>query len=124
MLQQGDIIYRFEIKIDFKKNIISTDSKELKVLDSNEKIFVLKDSQFTRIQYKIEKNPLNSCFKKVTIHRFDFQPYYDELNGFMFTQYPSKKIAYKAIKRELRKWMYEKYGKYCKGVDLLNTIDF
>lgn len=124
MFKTGDLIYKFILKIDYKEDKTTFTCSELKVLDSNEKIFVLKDNDFTRIQYKQEKsyNP-HSCFKIVSIHHHNFQPYFDYVQAQVYTQFPSKKIAFKNIKKKLELWIYKEYGRYCKGIELLNSFE-
>lgn len=121
MFKSGDSIYKFGLKIDYLKDTTSFTVQEYKVLDSNEKMFVLKDSDFTRLQYK-KPSFLNTVFKTVDINHSNFMPYWDYLNGTYYTQFPSKKIALNKLKKEMTKWIYEKHGRYCKGIDLLESI--
>jgi predicted negative regulator of RcsB-dependent stress response len=122
MVQQGDTVYYFEIKIDFLKDTVTTDEKVHKVLGSNEECFVLDDKRFTRLQYKDEKYGLSEPFKKAQVCKSHFKPYWDYIQGDIYTDNKSKKIAHNAIKKALKEYMYEQYGRYCKGIDLLDAL--
>lgn len=122
MLNIGTDVYCFEIKLDFKKDTVTTQDKGFKIIGTNEECFVINDQRFTTLSYKISKYSIYTDFRKVSVHHFNCLSYYDEVTGTLYTHNPSKKIAFKAIKKSMEKFLYDKYGKYCQGVSLLKSI--
>lgn len=123
MLNIGDKVYYFEIRLDFMKDAVTTKEKEFTVIGTNEIKFVMNDVSFTRIQYKDEKYAIDTPFKATRISRWNTKPYWDEVKGYIYTDNESKLIAHKAIRKELEKYLYENFGRYCIGIDLLKKFD-
>jgi len=122
MFNQGDTIYYFEIKIDFLKNKALTAESTNHVIASNDELFVIDDKTFTRLQYKETKYSSYDPFKVAKVSKFYLNPYFDEIRGRIYTDNKSRRIAHNAIKKALTDYMYENYGRYCKGIDLLETL--
>jgi len=116
-------IYMFEIKIDFLKDEVTKKQEEYKVLDTNEDCFVINDLRFTTFQYKNETYKIYCVLKKTAVSQFLVKPYYDYIHGILYTDNKSAAIAYRNIKKDMETWMYEKWGRYCKGIDLLKQLD-
>lgn len=122
MLSQGDTIYYFEIKIDFLKDKVVAEESMHSVLGTNDDLFVINDRSFTRLQYKNEKFNIYEPFKAAKVSKWCTKPYWDEIRGRIYTDNKSKTIAHKAIKKALEDYLYENYGRYCKGIDLLEAL--
>jgi hypothetical protein len=119
----GDTVYRFGITLDFLKNAVTTTESEFIVLGINEQRLVINDISFTRLQYKNETYAIDTPFKIAKISRWNTKPYWDEIRGYIYTDNKSKTIARKAIKKALKEYLYENYGRYCKGIDLLEKLE-
>lgn len=115
-------VYSFSIKIDFKDNKVSTEEKTYEVVGTNEEYFVINDHYFTTLCYKPSEYNTRENFRKVHVHHFNCLQYWDYVEGQIYTHNSSKKIAQKAIKKALEKFLYDKYGRYCLGIDLLDTL--
>jgi hypothetical protein len=91
------------------------------VLGVNKDRFVIDDDKFTTLQFKDEKYTTYTPFEKAKVYKFNCRPYWDDLRGYMYTV-KSRPTAHKAIKKALSEYMHEEYGRYCKGIDLLEKL--
>lgn len=123
MLQAGEKIYYYKIELDFAKDNSNQKVEELEVIGANEEYFVLNDYFFTKLYQKSGKYNTSYCvFNKPSVSHFKMFSY-DEVKGYFYTKESNEKKALKKLKAEIEKFLYEKFGKYCKGVDLLNAIN-
>lgn len=122
MLNPGDAIYYFEIKIDFLKDNVVTEEKEHRILGINDELLVLDNCSFTRLQHKGDRFYVNEPFKIARVSKWCTKPYWDDIRGHIYTDNNSKKAAHDAIRKALKDYIYENYGRYCKGIDLLETL--
>lgn len=122
MVNIGDTIYYFEIKIDFLKDKVATEESSHTVIGTNDTLFVIDDRSFTRLQYKNDQYNIYEPFKAAKVSKWCTKPYWDDIRGRIYTDNKSKAIAHNAIKKALKDYLYENYGRYCKGVDLLETF--
>jgi hypothetical protein len=119
----GDAVYYFQIKLDFLKDTVFTEEAKFTAIGVNEQKFVINDNSFTRVQHKDEKFFIDTPFKVAKVSRWNTKPYWDELRGYIYTDNKSRAIAHRAIKKALEEYLYENYGRYCKGIELLKGIE-
>lgn len=120
----GDKIFYFEIKIDFKKYVIETKNEESSVIGANERLFVINDYSFTKLNQKMEKD--YSCYtnlNKPIASEFKCGSLYDEIRSCIYTDINNSTKAYKTLKKKLEDYIYEKHGRYSKGIDILNNFE-
>lgn len=115
-------VYYFEIMLDFKTNKVETKKESYSVIGTNDDYFAINDRHFSTLQYKPKKYGLATNFRKVETHHSKMDPYWDYIQGHIYTHNSSENIAQRAIKKAVEKFLYEKFGRYCKGIDLLNSL--
>jgi hypothetical protein len=123
MLNPGDKVYRFEIRLDFLKDAVTTEENEYEVLATNEDFFVINDRNFKTLRYKIDIYGTIENFKKPSAFSSYFKSYYDYVLGYIYTDNKSKAIAHRQIKKAMSDYMEEKYGRFCKGIEMLKTLE-
>ena len=123
-MKTGDSLYKFRIKIDFKKNEATfNEVQEDQILGINEKLLVINDNFFSRYDLKKDRTyNSNPIIKKVHANHFVMDGYCDEVNVRYISPNQSITIAKKVMKKEAEKFLYEKFGKYCGKEILLNQI--
>jgi hypothetical protein len=119
-----DRVYYYTIKLDFMKDKVIQGVEESKVLGVNSSKLVLDDSDFTVIKYKkLYRSDNEKLFNEVGVFDSHFSTFTDYIFGYLHTSSSSKKIAYKRIKKALEKFIYEKHGRYCNAITMLDKIE-
>lgn len=119
----GDKIYSYEIILDFRKDCSSKVKNEYKVLGINEKRLVLDDNYFTKLDLKKESYNSNQILNRSSSWHYNFSKYKDEVLTQIYTTDNNSKRVYKKLKVDTGNFLYEKFGKYCKGTDLLENLN-
>lgn len=119
----GDNIYCYRITLDFIKNVASKSIEENQILGINERILVINDRQFTRLDLGKERFNMNGIINKTGAYHSKIGTLSDEIHAYMYTTESNSKKAYVKIKKELEKFIYEKFGRYTGATDILNTLE-
>jgi len=93
-----DDVYRYEIKLDFKKDEVIQEKKQFTVIGVNAERLCLDDKSFTSIKYKKSyRSDTDRLFNEVGIVDWTNDRYFDYIFGYLYTSTTSEKIAYKRI---------------------------
>lgn len=123
ILNKGEAIYHYEIKLDFIKNKAETKEETYSVLDSNIKRLVINDEKFTRLQYENNKNyNMDTPFNVPQAYKVECRPSFDYVYGYIYTTSDNKKKCFADVKKKIEEYLYDKYGRYCNGIELLKDI--
>ena len=119
-----DIIYRYEIELDFKDNKVKQEQKPYQVIGYNDTYLAINDQRFSTIKHRklYRGDNYDTLFNEVSV--FDYQSTYNDfIRATLYTQSSSKKIAYKRMKKELEKFIYKKHGRYCNAITMLDKVE-
>jgi hypothetical protein len=117
VVNKGDLIHYFNIKI-YESGKVKKENKSYSVVACKEnesygELIVIDSYAYTIIQTKKEKYTSNQILNESSCYEMRIGIKYDNyINGYLYTTNPSQKIATKRIKKELEKFINEKYGRY------------
>jgi hypothetical protein len=122
-MNAGDTIYYFKIIVDFLKNEARTEIEEYKILGINDKHLVLDDYSFTCLDLKKESCNIHAVLNTPSSYHFKLLEYHDEIQTSLYTLGKNRKRAFSKIKKATEKYIYEKFGRYCNGIEILNDLE-
>jgi len=123
-MKPKDIIYYYEIKINFDKDKIEQKQQNHRILGANDFKIVIDDREFTTIQLKkLYRSDHATLFNEVRVYESKFEGYWDYIESHLYSATSSKKIAFRRIKKALEKFIYQKHGRYCNAITLLNQVE-
>lgn len=117
-----DSVYYYEIKMDFNKNEVTQKREEHKVIGVNKYNLVIDDLNFTSIRHTKMYRSDEKLFNSVLVFDHHFEPYWDYIQGYVYTSSSNFKVVYKRIKKAIEKFIYKKHGRYCNTINLLDQI--
>ena len=120
----GDNIYNYEIAIDFLKNRVVANTNQCKLLGINDNYIVLNDSNFTVLDIKKAEFNTHSVFNKTNCYHFKLRELEDKIISNISTTSNNKNAVFNRMKKDIEKYINKKFGKYCGGIELLNTLKF
>jgi hypothetical protein len=119
----GDKVYKFDIVLDFLKNEVSQERKEHSIIGINDERLVINDRQFTTLELKKTRyNDHKTIIRKVYVWHSHYGNYWDSVKAVFYTTNNSEKIAKKTMKKQIEKFMYEKFGKYAMQTSMIDRI--
>lgn len=118
----GDNIYNYEIEIDFLKNRVVANTNQCKLLGINDNYIVLDDSKFTVLDIKKAEFNTHNVFNKTKCYHFKIGSFEDKIVSNISTINNNKKAVFNSMKKAIEKYINKKFGKYCGGIELLNTL--
>jgi hypothetical protein len=119
----GDKIYKFEITLDFLKSEVNQNRTENSVIGINDERLVMNDKQFTTLELKKTRyNDHQTIIRKVCVWHSHYGTYWDKVDAVFYTTNNSEKIAKKTMKKQIEKFMFEKFGKYAMQTSMIELI--
>jgi hypothetical protein len=121
-MKPKDKIYHFEINFDFIKNSVEQKKTEYTVIGANDTYISINNFNFTSLKHKKIYRGDTIDFNETSVYQSHFSSSWDYIRGALYTASPNDKIAYRRIKKALEKFIYEKHGRYCNAIGLLDKI--
>ncbi len=119
-----DTVYEYSIKLDFYKDTVEQKQAEYKVIGVNNERLCIGDRTFTTIKRKKQyRGDNDELFGEVSVFDSQYKNYWDYIRATLYSASPSKKIAYKRMKKALEKFINTKHGRYCNAMIILNRIE-
>lgn len=118
----GDKIYHYRIKLDFLKDNVEQSIGEHTIIGANNHRICINDEVFTSLKIKGYYRGDKEEFNSVSTYESKYGGYWDYIQSELYTATPSKKIAYRRMKKSLEKFIYEKHGRYCNAITFLDQI--
>lgn len=118
----GDKIYHYEVKIDFVKQTVNQTKRDHTLIGLNKDYGVFDDYSFTKARLT-KKGGYKSDVVFDEPRAYEFKIYsYNEVTGYIYSTIENDKKMYSKIKKQLEKFIDEKYGCYCNGRNLTSQI--
>jgi hypothetical protein len=121
MLEIGQEVYMYKIKLDFKDDTVSKVNEKNKIIGLNKSMFCLDDYNFTKVDLNKESYNINPLLDRPNCYHFK-GTFYDEITGTLFTTKKDDKKQYLKVKKALGKYIQDKFGKYS-GSNLLDKLE-
>jgi hypothetical protein len=100
-LERGDIIYYYEITLDFKNNSARKRIEKNEILGINEEMLVLNNSTFKILNLKYKKYSIYSNINNPVAYKLSFSSYYDELIGNIYSSCSEEVKSFAIVKKKL-----------------------
>jgi len=119
-----DTVYEYSIKLDFLKDTVEQKQSVYKVIGVNDERLCISDRSFTTIKRKKSyRGDKDELFGEVGVFDSHHDRYWDYIKAELYSASPSKKIAYRRMKKALEKFINAKHGRYCDAADVLSRIE-
>jgi hypothetical protein len=123
VLEIGQEIYEYRIKLDFIENEATKKVMTSKIIGLNEKVFCIDDEDFSRISIKKDPYKLNPSLSIPNCYHFKSEICQrDRLEGYIFTASKMKKKQFLRVKKCLEAYIDKNFSRYIK-TDLLDKLE-